>query len=110
MTRISNLRFTKRCSGAFVPAGQRCSATSRIIVHSRLVDQFVERFHERAKAFRIGHPLENPFMGPLVETASVDRYMKFLGIAAREDCEIVMRGKALDLKPAGNYVTPSICW
>jgi succinylglutamic semialdehyde dehydrogenase len=95
---------------AYVSAGQRCSATSRVIVDNKIIDSFVGRFHERAKAFTIGHPLDNPFMGPLIESASVDRYMKFLGIAAREGAEIVMRGKALELDRKGNYVTPSICW
>jgi succinylglutamic semialdehyde dehydrogenase len=95
--------------GAYVTCGQRCSATSRIIVHRSLLDRFVERFHERAKAFAIGHPLENPFMGPLVESASVDRYMKFLGIASREGCDIIMHGKSLELAHPGYYVTPSIC-
>jgi succinylglutamic semialdehyde dehydrogenase len=95
--------------GAFITAGQRCSATSRILVHSKIYDQFVERYHERAKAFTIGHPLDNPFMGPLIEQGAVDRYMKFLGIAAREGAEIVMRGKILELPVQGNYVTPSIC-
>lgn len=95
--------------GAFISAGQRCSATSRIIVENKLLPEFVSRFHERAKEFSIGHPLENPFMGPLIEQGSVDRYTKFLGIAGREGCEIVMRGKALELSKKGNYVTPSIC-
>jgi succinylglutamic semialdehyde dehydrogenase len=48
-------------------------------------------------------------MGPLIETGAVDRYMKFLGIATREGFEIVMRGKSLELKPPGCFVTPSIC-
>lgn len=95
--------------GAYVTSGQRCSATSRIIVHKSLAERFIARFHERAKAFDIGHPLDNPFMGPLVEAGSVDRYLKFLGIASREGCEIVMRGKALDLPYQGYYVAPSIC-
>jgi succinylglutamic semialdehyde dehydrogenase len=94
---------------AYITAGQRCSATSRIIVHEEIADRFTQRFHERAKAFSIGHPLDNPFMGPLIEAGAVDRYMKFLGIAAREGAEVVMRGKALDLPQKGNYVTPSIC-
>jgi succinylglutamic semialdehyde dehydrogenase len=99
--------------GAFVTTGQRCSATSRIIVHNSILEQFVERFHARAKAFTIGNPFDNPFMGPLVENGSVDRYMKFLGIAQREGCELVMRGKSLEassLGYQGNYVTPSVCW
>lgn len=95
---------------AYVTAGQRCSATSRVIVHNKVLEKFVERFHERAKAFSIGHPLDNPFIGPLIEQGAVDRYMKFLGIASREGAEIVMRGKALELKYSGNYVTPTICW
>jgi succinylglutamic semialdehyde dehydrogenase len=98
-------------TGAFLTAGQRCSATARIIVQNKILDQFISSFHDRAKAFSIGHPLDNPFMGPLVEQGSVDRYMKFLGIASREGCEIIMRGKAFEVSGVqGNYVTPSICW
>ncbi len=96
-------------TGAFLTAGQRCSATSRVIVHKEKLAEFVARFHQRSKAFSIGHPLENPFMGPLIDQGSVDRYMKFLGIASREGCEIVMRGKVLELPTRGNFVTPSIC-
>jgi succinylglutamic semialdehyde dehydrogenase len=95
--------------GAFVTAGQRCSATSRILVARPLFEAFVDRFHERAKAFTIGHPLDSPFMGPLIEAGSVDRYLKFIGIAQREGCEVVMRGKQLEAGSPGHYVTPSIC-
>jgi succinylglutamic semialdehyde dehydrogenase len=96
--------------GAFLTAGQRCSATSRVMVHKKVFSEFLDRLHTRAKAFAIGHPLENPFMGPLVESGSVDRYLKFIGMASREGGELVMRGKALELEKQGNYVTPSICW
>jgi len=93
---------------AFVTAGQRCSATSRIIVHEDRLQEFVDRFHQRAKAFTIGHPMDNAFMGPLIDQSSVDRYLKFQGIAAREGSELVMRGKTLELRKPGFYVTPSI--
>lgn len=93
---------------AFITAGQRCSATSRVIVHEKLLQRFIERLHERAKAFEIGHWSEQPFMGPLIDSASVDRYTKFLGIAVREGFELVMRGKALELSRPGHYVAPSI--
>lgn len=105
-----NLAVHETLTGAFLTTGQRCSATSRVIVQNKKVDEFLEQLHTRAKAFTIGHPLENPFMGPLIEQGAVDRYMKFLGIAAREGCEVVMRGKAMELAYRGNYVTPSICW
>jgi succinylglutamic semialdehyde dehydrogenase len=96
-------------SGAFITCGQRCSSTSRIMVHSSLFDSFVQKFHEKAKAFSIGHPLDNPFMGPLIDDAAVEKYQRFLGIASREGCDIVMRGKQLETDYKGHYVTPSIC-
>ena len=95
--------------GAFITAGQRCSSTSRILVHRSIFDRFVDQFHQKAKAFEIGHPLKDPFMGPLIDAGSVDRYLKFLGIATREGCEVIMRGKPLELEYKGHYVTPSIC-
>jgi succinylglutamic semialdehyde dehydrogenase len=95
--------------GAFLTSGQRCSATSRILVDRRILPEFVDRFHQHSKAFKIGHPMDSPFMGPLIDQGSVDRFMKFLGIATREGCEIIMRGKSLELETPGNYVTPSIC-
>jgi succinylglutamic semialdehyde dehydrogenase len=94
----------------FLTAGQRCSATSRVIVHQGLVEPFLDRLHARAKAFKIGHWSEEPFMGPLIDSSAVDRYMKFIGIAAREGCELIMRGKALELSKQGHYVAPSIAW
>lgn len=104
-----NWALYETLTGAFVTTGQRCSSTSRVIVHRSLLDQYVQKFHERAKAFTIGHPLDNPFMGPLVDELAVDKYLKFLGIASREGCDIVMRGKQLETDYRGHYVTPSIC-
>lgn len=96
-------------TSAFITAGQRCSSTSRVIVHKSRVDEFTESLHEKSKAFKIAHPFENPFMGPLIDSTAVERYMKFLGIASREGCELIMRGKSLDLEYSGHYVAPSIC-
>ncbi len=95
-------------NASFMSAGQRCTTTSRILVHSKLFDQYVDKLHQTSKAFTIGHPMDDPFMGPMVDHGSVDRYMKFIGIAAREGNELVMRGKALELPKPGNYVTPTI--
>lgn len=96
-------------TGAFITAGQRCSSTSRIMVHRSLFDGFVQKFHNQAKAFKIGHPMSNPFMGPLIDGAAVEKYLKFLGIASREGCEVIMRGKQFEAEHQGYYVTPSIC-
>lgn len=94
--------------GAFMSTGQRCSGTSRVIVHDKIADEFTDRFYEAAKKLTIGHWTENPFMGPLINEAAVEKYIRFQEIAKRENCESLMRGKQLDLKHKGYYVTPSI--
>jgi succinylglutamic semialdehyde dehydrogenase len=94
--------------GAFMTAGQRCSCTSRIILHDRIANEFTDRFYEAAKRISIGHWNDNAFMGPLVSAQSVEKYLRFQEIAKRENCESLMRGKVLDLKHKGYYVTPSI--
>nr|BFD58023.1 succinylglutamate-semialdehyde dehydrogenase [Bdellovibrio sp. CKG001]BFD65182.1 succinylglutamate-semialdehyde dehydrogenase [Bdellovibrio sp. HAGR004] len=94
--------------GSYMTAGQRCSCTSRIILHPKIADEFTERFYQAAKKLTIGHWTENTFMGPLINAAAVEKYIRFQEIANRENCESLMRGKALDLKHKGYYVTPSI--
>lgn len=94
--------------GAFMTSGQRCSCTSRIILHDKIANEFTDRFYEAAKKISIGHWQDNAFMGPLINSQSVEKYLRFQEIAKRENCESLMRGKVLDLKYKGYYVTPSI--
>lgn len=94
--------------GSFISTGQRCSCTSRLMVHADIYDRFVEKFYNVAKKLTIGHWKENPFMGPLINERAVENYIRFQGIARREGAECLMRGKALEKTPAGHYVTPSI--
>lgn len=94
--------------GSFVTAGQRCSCTSRIIIHKSIYPEFVDRFYQAAKKLEINHWSKNPFSGPLVNAKSLDTYLRFQEIAVREGSEKIMRGKQLDLPQKGYYVTPSI--
>ncbi len=96
--------------GAFWTAGQRCSATSRIILHKSIAQKFIDKFYDTAKKLSIGHWKDNPFMGPLINADAVEKYLRFQEIAQREGAERLMRGKALDIGGhQGYYVTPSIC-
>lgn len=94
--------------GCFMTTGQRCSGTSRIILHKRIKDQFVDQFYAAAKRLTIGHWRDNVFMGPLIDAGAVEKFVRFQEIAKREGAESLMRGKQLDMNPTGNYVTPSI--
>lgn len=97
--------------GSFLTTGQRCTSTSLIILHRSLINEFTEKFHEYSKKIIIDHPIEHevtPLMGPLIDQQSLDTYLLFMGMAKREGIEEIMRGKVLEKKYRGHYVTPSI--
>lgn len=94
--------------GAYLTSGQRCSCTSRIILHKDIHDEFTERFYQAAKKIKIGHWSEDVFMGPLISADSMEKYIRFQEIGGREGAESMMRGKALETDRKGYYVTPSI--
>lgn len=80
--------------GAFGTTGQRCTATSRLILEESIHDQFVERLCERAKALRLGNGLdESVEVGPLInqrQLESVDSYVK---LGRSEGAELVLGGE-----------------
>lgn len=94
--------------GSFLTAGQRCSCTSRIILHQSIAEKFIDKFHAAAKKVKIGHWSEDVLFGPLISKDAVEKYIRFQEIAKREGAEPLMRGKALELDRSGYYVTPSI--
>jgi succinylglutamic semialdehyde dehydrogenase len=95
--------------GAFVTAGQRCSGTSRLILHPKIAEKFTQKFYDTAKKLTIGYWKDTVFMGPLINQDAVEKYLRFQEIAQREGAERLMRGKVLDTGRSGYYVTPSIC-
>lgn len=99
---------------SFLTSGQRCTSTSRVLVHDKIFDRFLEDFHGLAKKCKVGYGVVDgdkaPFMGPLVSESSQENYLRYQGIAVREGCEEVMRGKTLDKDKKGYYVSPSIHW
>jgi succinylglutamic semialdehyde dehydrogenase len=94
--------------GAFMTTGQRCSCTSKVILHPSIQKEFLDRFHAAAKGLLVGHWSKNVFMGPLINADAVEKYVRFQEIAKREGAECLMRGKPLELEHKGHYVSPSI--
>lgn len=97
--------------GSFLTTGQRCTSTAIVAVHENIHQELISRFHEMAKRIIVDHPVEHeetPFMGPLIDQRSLDQYLLYMGMAKREGIEEVMRGKQLDKKHPGYYVSPSI--
>jgi succinylglutamic semialdehyde dehydrogenase len=93
--------------GSYLTAGQRCSCTSRLFLHSNIFDEFIDKFKKVTASLKIGHWSENNFMGPLITEESMQRFIRFQDIAQREGSESLIKGQRLDLKKKGFYVSPS---
>lgn len=95
--------------GACVTAGQRCSATSRILVDASVADALCERLVELFSGISVGYPLDDGvFMGPVISAASVERHAWLLEQTAREGAERLVAGGPSDGPRRGHYVRPSL--
>ncbi|HEU0079563.1 MAG TPA: aldehyde dehydrogenase family protein, partial [Longimicrobiaceae bacterium] len=71
--------------GAFGTTGQRCTATSRLLLQDGIHDRFVERLVDRAKELKLGYGLdEGVDVGPLIHAASRDKVERYVEIGKQE--------------------------
>jgi aldehyde dehydrogenase (NAD+) len=72
--------------GAFGTSGQRCTASSRLIVHKKVYKQFGKKLVERAQALRIGNGADPKVdVGPVVNSDAVEKIMGYIDIGQNED-------------------------
>lgn len=93
--------------GAYLTCGQRCSSTSRLIVHKEIKSIFLKKFIALSRKIKIGHWKDNPFMGPLIEEKSVHRFLKALEEAKENKDFVHLSGGKID-SLNGFYVRPVI--
>ena len=93
--------------GAVGTAGQRCTTTRRVFVHSSRAEELERRLVHAYSQVKIGNPLESgTLMGPLIDPRAVDAYKTAIAAAQAAGGELLSGGKVLP-KP-GNYVEPAI--
>jgi len=91
--------------------GQACIAGSRLVLHERIADEFLERFGALAASIRLGNPLDpETEMGPLTSAQHRDRVLSYVGIAQEQGGRMLRGGKAPAVRElsAGYYVEPTI--
>ncbi len=72
--------------GAFGTSGQRCTASSRIVVHKKVYKQFTKKLVERASALRVGNGADAlTEMGPVINADAVNKIMGYIEIGRKED-------------------------
>ena len=91
--------------------GQACIAGSRLVLHSAIADEFLEKFAKLARSIRLGNPMDaTTEMGPLTSMQHRDRVLSYVDVAREQGGEVVAGGRApADVAlAAGCYVEPTI--
>ena len=72
--------------GAFGTSGQRCTASSRLVVHKKVYKKFAEKFVEKAKQLRVGNGLDaRTEVGPVINQQAMDKILSYIEIGQKED-------------------------
>jgi aldehyde dehydrogenase (NAD+) len=93
--------------GAFGTTGQRCTAASRLLVHSKARKKLVEMLARSARKMRLGNPvLKTTDVGPLINRAAQEKSEKYVRIGKEEGARLVCGGR----KPSGRgyFYQPTI--
>jgi aldehyde dehydrogenase (NAD+) len=79
--------------GAFGTTGQRCTASSRLVIHKRVYNKFVEMLVERAKGLKVGNGLdESVQMGPAISESQMNSVLDYMRIGQEEDKATLLAG------------------
>ena len=95
--------------GAFFSTGQRCTASSRLIVTEGIHDRFVKAVSERLASLRVGHALApETEMGPVVERPQLDQDLEYITVGASEGARLAFGGERLKRETDGYYLAPAL--
>lgn len=95
--------------GAFYSTGQRCTASSRLIVEAPLHERFVARLRERTAALVVGHALRRGTeIGPVASAEQLAQDMAYIEIGRGEGAELLCGGERLSRATPGHYLSPAL--
>ncbi|MEH6525123.1 MAG: aldehyde dehydrogenase family protein [Sneathiella sp.] len=95
--------------GAFGGSGQKCTASSRLIVHEQVHDAFVDKFIAGTKDLKVGHALdEQTQLGPVVSSEQLEENLKYIAVGKDENAELLCGGDRLDMPTEGFYMAPAV--
>ncbi len=95
--------------GSFFATGQRCTASSRLIVQDGIHDRFVQALAEKVGALKVGDALDpTTQMGPAVSEDQMETSYKYIDTARADGGRIVTGGDRLSLDAPGWYVQPTL--
>ena len=104
-----DLAVSLALGGAFGGTGQKCTASSRLVVHHAVHDSFVEKLIAGTKSMKVGHALEDGTqMGPVVSQQQLDENLAYVDLGLSEGAELACGGARLDMPHDGFYMSPGV--
>lgn len=95
--------------GAFFSTGQRCTASSRLIVESGIHDRFVALLTERMGALQVGDARKQGIdIGPVVDQTQLEQDLSYIEIGRHEGAILACGGERLDAASHGFFLTPAL--
>jgi acyl-CoA reductase-like NAD-dependent aldehyde dehydrogenase len=95
--------------GGFGSTGQKCTASSRLVVHSKIHDDFVDRLVAGAQAMVVGHALEaGTQIGPVASEVQLTQNLENVALARQEGGELRCGGERLERATEGYFMSPTI--
>lgn len=96
-------------NGAFFGTGQKCTASSRLIVTEAVHDRFVAALIERMGQLKVGHPLgEGVQIGPVIDERQLAQNLRYLELAQAEGARLACGGERLREEHEGFYMRPAL--
>ena len=96
-------------NGAFFGTGQKCTASSRLIVEAGIHDEFVERMITATKALIVGDALEKTTqIGPVVDLRQFEQNTKYIQSAQKDGAKMVTGDETLKVNNDGFYMRPTL--
>ena len=104
-----DLAVTLALGGAFGGTGQKCTASSRLVVHAAIHDAFVEKLVAGAQAMVVGHALEDGTqIGPVVSEQQLRENLAYVDLGRAEGAELACGGVRLERPHDGYYMAPGV--
>jgi aldehyde dehydrogenase (NAD+) len=95
--------------GAFYSTGQRCTASSRLVVTAGIHDRFVAAMVDKMKALKVDDALEpGTDIGPVVDESQLKQDLSYLEVGQREGARLAWGGQRLERKHSGFYLAPAL--
>lgn len=96
-------------NGAFFSTGQRCTASSRLIVTEEIHDRFVDGVVAKLKSLRIGDAVaEDTDIGPVVDQTQLDQDLSYIEIGKKEGARLAYGGDRVACDHDGFYLSPAL--